>query len=144
MIDLDELNEFQKQVERLLIEKDFDRDNDKKTAMMKIIWLIGEGIEALKALLNNDIEGCKEELADTFFYALDTMNRLDGDLIHEFYKKLDKNFKRPKRYGQALEFREIDLERLAKYLVTFHQCMDDYKKTGNFHLLQLFYLGDFF
>lgn len=135
---MDNLNEYQKQVERLLIEKGFDRNHDRKTILQKLIWLVNEGFEAIVKLLCNDIEGCKEEVADTFFYALDAMTRLDGDLIDEFYKKLDKNFKRPKKYGVSKEFREEHLLTIANRFGYIYVLLDTYKKTGDFRAFQLY------
>lgn len=126
---------FQNEVEKLLIEKGFERDNDIRTLLEKLIWLVGEGIESIIALLDGDIDLVKEELADVFFYTNDAMNRCKGSLPNEFFKKLDKNYKRPKRYGRNEECKMSDLSKIANFLKRFHSYLDIYKKDGNFLLI---------
>ncbi len=45
----------------------------------------------------------EEEVADIFIYLLKICNRMDIDLEENFLKKLKKNKKRFKDYGQSLD-----------------------------------------
>lgn len=96
-----DLKELVQQTHDLAVRKGFWQINEKDMIFpAKLMLIVSELSECMEADRNNDIEGLKEELADTFIRLCDLCGALNIDIESEIIKKGQKNEKRPYKHSK--------------------------------------------
>ncbi len=95
------INEMALQVKSLCHEKGFLLEDTYECKAEKVARLHSEVSEYFDLAKKGIIKGRGEELADILFILLNLVIIENVDLEAEFIKKLEKNYKRPYKYGTA-------------------------------------------
>jgi len=99
MTEAQNLNDYQKLIKKLIVERGFDKETVPEVFMLLVeeVGELGKAIRKLSGVTtdkNSKVHEVQEEAADVFWLLIDICNRLDIDLAKAFAAKEAKNMKR--------------------------------------------------